>query len=180
MRLLMISALGAVALAMTAPAQAQEFQLRVQTSQDAFTTPIHDRRGDRDYWGPHGQWRDWNPSWGDARSYARRWGFDDYQPGRGWRRDQHWYSHPSHWNGWGGWNWSFEVRGGDFDDRFDRRWRHGYRDYGYRAPVVQCYRERSQDWVRGRRALVSYVLCSDGRGRTYEQAGSRRIEAWLW
>jgi hypothetical protein len=90
-------------------------------------------------------------------------GGDDYGRGRGWDRDRD--------------DWR------DRRDRHDRHDRHRdrYEDrYSYRAPVVRCYRQQSHDWIRGRKAIVSYVLCTDPRGRTYEQQGSRRIEAWRW
>ncbi len=197
MRLLLTSALVLAGLAVTAPAQAQSISVHVGSPGPVYV----DRRG-ADYWGPYGQWQSWNPRWGNPALYANRWGFDEYHPSRGWRRDTQWYNHPSAWSGWGGWNWSFQVRGGDDygrgrgwdrdrDDWRDRRDRHRDRGYGhgrdryedrysYRAPVVRCYRQKSHDWIRGRKALVSYVLCTDPRGRTYEEAGSRRIEAWLW
>ena len=190
MRLLLTSALVLAGLAFTAPAQAQSISVHVGSPGPVYV----DRRGS-DYWGPYGQWHSWNPRWGNPAIYANRWGFDEYHPSRGWRRDKQWYNHPSAWSGWGGWNWSFEVRGGDdFDrgrgwDRHDWRNRHDRHDrhrdrfedrYGYHAPVVRCYRQKSHDWIRGRKALVSYVLCTDRRGRTYEEAGSRRIEAWIW
>lgn len=192
MRLFLTSALVLAGLAVSAPAQAQNISVQV-----GMPGPIYvDRRG-TDYWGPYGQWQSWEPRWGNPALYANRWGFDEYHPSRGWRRDGRWYAHPSAWSGWGGWNWSFHVRGGDDDgrhrqwdrDRDDRRDRHDrldrYRDryedrYGYRAPVVRCFRQQTHDWIRGRKALVSYVLCTDPRGRTYQEAGSRRIEAWLW
>jgi len=189
MRLLLTSALVLAGLAVTAPAQAQSISVQIGSPGPVYV----DRRG-ADYWGPHGQWQSWDTGWGDPAVYANRWGFDEYHPSRGWRRDKQWYAHPSAWSDWGGWNWSFQVRGGDDygrgrgwdrdrDDRHDRRDRHRgrYEDrYGYRAPVVRCYRQQSHDWIRGRKALVSYVLCTDPRGRTYEQQGSRRIEAWRW
>jgi hypothetical protein len=190
MRLLLTSALVLAGLALTAPAQAQSISVHVGSPGPIYV----DRRG-ADYWGPYGQWHSWNPRWGNPAIYANRWGFDEYHPHRGWRRDTQWYNHPSAWSGWGGWNWSFQVRGDDDDDR-GRKWdRHDWRDrhdrrdryrdryedrYSYRAPVIRCYRQQSRDWIRGRKALVSYVLCTDPRGRTYEEPGSRRIDAWIW
>jgi hypothetical protein len=176
MRLLLTSALVLVGLAVTAPAQAQSISVHVGSPGPVYV----DRRG-ANYWGPYGQWQSWDPRWGNPAVYANRWGFDEYHQGRGWRRDKQWYAHPSAWSDWGGWNWSFQVRGGDDYGRH-RHWdRDRYEDrYSYRAPAVRCYRQRSHDWIRGRKALLSYVLCTDPRGRTYEEAGSRRIEAWVW
>ena len=142
-----------------------------------------------DYWGPYHAGSPWQSSWGNPASFASRWGFDEYSPHRGWRRDTIWYAHPSQWAGWGGWNWVFQIsdhnRRDDWrDDRGRGRGHHHHRGhdraYGWNQPVTRCYEERTTDWIRGRRAVVTYVMCIDPYGRRYEQSGSRRIERWIW
>jgi hypothetical protein len=129
--------------------------------------PPHAHRG-RDYWGPHGShWSRWNNGWGDPRHYARQWGFDEYHASRGWRRGSTWYVSPSDWSGWGGWSWSIVVGGGNND------WNNNY-------AYNNCRTYRAEDWINGRRAIVSYVGCADNWGRVYEQPVTRQVERWVW
>lgn len=130
------------------------------------------------YWGPSGQqWSRWNSGWGNPSSYASQWGFDEYCDRRGWRRGNQWYSAPSSWSGWGGWNWSFTVSGSQPRD-------HGYNS-GYQTGYSGghgggCQTYRAEDWIQGRRAAITYVGCVDHYGRVIEQPGTRRVENWLW
>jgi hypothetical protein len=128
----------------------------------------HDNRG-RAYWGPSGRsWSHWDNSWGDPHRFARQWGFDRYDQYRGWQRGSTWYAYPSLWSDWGGWSWSFSAGNGNY----------GQNNY-YRQPT-HCATYRTQDWVNGRRAIVTYVGCADRWGQIYEQPGTRRIESWGW
>lgn len=127
----------------------------------------HDNRG-ATYWGPSARsWSRWDNSWGDPHRYARQWGFDRYDYNRGWQRGNTWYSSPSAWSDWGGWNWSFSVSNGGFNN---------YNSYSNN----NCAIYRTEDWINGRRAVVSYTGCSDRYGRVYEQPNTRRIERWVW
>ena len=173
MRLFLTATVLGTLMACTSPAYAQTVTI--------FSSPPTPHyvggRGDS-YFGPHGHWRTWDQSWGDPGRYARQWGFDEYHPRRGWRRDQNWYAHPSDWRGWGGWNWSFELRGGR--DRWDGPDRRHYRRDRDGPRYIACYRQFGRDWVRGRMAQVSFKVCTDPHGRSYEEPGSRRFEGWLW
>jgi hypothetical protein len=134
--------------------------------------PDHDNRGAR-YWGPSARpWSRWDNSWGDPNRYARQWGFDRYDHNRGWQRGNTWYSTPNQWSDWGGWNWSFSVGNGGYNN--------GYNNGGYYQQNANCSIYRTQDWVNGRRAIVTYTGCADRWGRVYEQPGTRRIESWGW
>ncbi|MEN9855070.1 MAG: hypothetical protein RLZZ157_196 [Pseudomonadota bacterium] len=150
---------------------------------DSYRTPVpntrhrlNDRGRGADYWGPSARpWTHWDNSWGDPNRYARQWGFANYDPRRGWQRDNVWYATPSAWSQWGGWAWSFSVSGGDRYDDYDDR----YDDYDDRY-ARNCATYRSRDWVKGQRATISYYGCVDAYGRVYEQPGTRRIERWGW
>jgi hypothetical protein len=126
------------------------------------------------YWGPSARsWSRWDNSWGDPHRYARQWGFDRYDFNRGWQRGNTWYASPSAWSDWGGWNWSFSVSNGGFDNY------NGYNGYNSHSNN-NCAIYRTEDWINGRRAIVSYTGCSDRFGRVFEQPNSRRIERWVW
>jgi hypothetical protein len=132
-----------------------------------------DRRGST-YWGPSArQWSSWDNNWGDPNRYARQWGFDRYDPYRGWQRGNTWYTSPNLWSDWGGWNWSFSWGNNAYANNY---YNNGYSGYGGN----QCLTYRTQDWINGRRALVTYVGCQDRYGRIVEQPGTRRIERWVW
>ena len=135
-----------------------------------------DNRGAR-YWGPSGrQWSNWDNSWGDANRYARQWGFDRYDYNRGWQRGNTWYAYPSQWSDWGGWSWSFSVSNDGYNNGgYDN----GYNS-GYHQQNANCSVYRTQDWVNGRRAIVTYQGCADRWGQVYEQPGTRRVERWGW
>jgi hypothetical protein len=136
----------------------------------------NDNRGAR-YWGPSGrQWSHWDNSWGDPHRYARQWGFDRYDDNRGWQRGNTWYSTPSQWSDWGGWSWSFSVGNGGYNSYGNN----GYGNNGYYQQNAQCTTYRTQDWVQGRRAIVTYVGCADRWGQVFEQPGTRRVERWGW
>ena len=213
MRLLLAATAATILILPAASAGAQTYSVQVTGGPSHYGVS----RG-TDYWGPHGQWNRWDNRWGDAHAYASRWGFDEYSPQHGWRRQNQWYASPSQWSGWGGWNWVFEAvlssgrdweRGRshgydrDDDDRYSNRGhrddrgrnhdrhrdggRYSYRQphwgsnsYGYQHLPQTCYRQQSTDWINGRRAVVSYVLCRDGYGRNYEQPGTRQVERWIW
>ena len=135
-----------------------------------------DNRGAQ-YWGPSGrQWSHWDNSWGDPNRYARQWGFDRYDYNRGWQRGNNWYSTPSQWSDWGGWSWSFSVGNGGYGNNYNN----GYGNNGYYQQNAQCSTYRTQDWVNGRRAIVTYQGCADRWGQVYEQPGTRRVERWGW
>jgi hypothetical protein len=125
------------------------------------------------FWGPSGQpWSRWNNNWGDPQRFARQWGFDRFDYNRGWLRGGRWYANPSLWSDWGGWNWSFSVSS-------------GYPAYyppnaPYYQQPANCAQYRTQDWIEGRRAIVSYIGCADRWGQVFEQPGTRRIESWGW
>lgn len=124
------------------------------------------------YWGPSAhQWSRWDNSWGDPNRYARQWGFDRYDDNRGWQRGNTWYASPSQWSDWGGWSWSFSVGNGGYSQ---------YGNNGYYQQNAQCTTYRTQDWVQGRRAIVTYVGCADRWGQVFEQPGTRRVERWGW
>jgi hypothetical protein len=130
-------------------------------------------RDGRNYWGPSGQhWSSWNNSWGDPHRYARQWGFDRYDHNRGWQRGNTWYASPNQWSDWGGWNWSFSVGNGGFHNGYN------YNDNGFGN--ANCGNYRTQDWINGRQAIVTYVGCADRYGRIFEQPGTRRVERWVW
>jgi hypothetical protein len=133
----------------------------------------HDNRGGSSYWGPSArQWSRWDNSWGDPHRYARQWGFDNYDYNRGWQRGNTWYASPNLWSDWGGWNWSFSVGSGGYGNN-------GYNGYNQYSNN-QCTTYRTEDWINGRRAIVTYVGCADRYGRVIEQPNSRRIERWVW
>jgi hypothetical protein len=135
-----------------------------------------DRRGSN-YWGPSARsWSRWDNSWGDPHRYARQWGFDRYDYNRGWQRGNTWYASPSQWNDWGGWNWSFSVGNGGFTNYNNHNGYNGYNSYSNN----NCAIYRTEDWINGRRAIVSYTGCADRFGRVFEQPNSRRIERWVW
>jgi hypothetical protein len=138
----------------------------------------HDRRGSH-YWGPSArQWSHWDRSWGDPHRYARQWGFDRYDHNRGWQRGNTWYSSPSQWGDWGGWSWSFQANNGGHNGY------NGYNQYGHNGynqySNNRCNIYRTEDWINGRRAVVTYTGCADRYGRVYEQPNTRRIESWVW
>jgi hypothetical protein len=136
----------------------------------------NDRRGSS-YWGPSARyWSHWDNSWGDPHRYARQWGFDRYDYNRGWQRGNTWYATPSHWNDWGGWNWSFSVGSGGYNGYNGYNGHSGYNGYSNN----QCAIYRTEDWINGRRAIVTYTGCADRFGRVYEQPNTRRIERWVW
>jgi hypothetical protein len=137
-----------------------------------------DRRGSH-YWGPSARsWSRWDNSWGDPHRYARQWGFDRYDYNRGWQRGNTWYASPSQWGDWGGWNWSFSVGNGGYNsyNGYNGNTNNGYNHYSNN----NCAIYRTEDWINGRRAIVSYTGCADRYGRVYEQPNSRRIERWVW
>ena len=139
----------------------------------------YDNRGAR-YWGPSGhQWSRWDNKWGDANRYARQWGFDRYDHNRGWQRGNTWYASPNQWSDWGGWNWSFSVGSGSTShSNFGNNW--GHNSSGYHQQNANCTTYRTQDWVNGRRAIVTYQGCADRWGQVFEQPGTRRVERWGW
>jgi hypothetical protein len=127
-----------------------------------------DNRGSR-YWGPSARpWSHWDNRWGDPHRYARQWGFDRYDYNRGWQRGNTWYSSPNQWSDWGGWNWSFSVGNGSFNNG------------NYYQQPANCALYRTQDWINGRRAIVTYTGCADRWGQVFEQPGTRRVERWGW
>lgn len=127
-----------------------------------------DNRGSR-YWGPSARpWSRWDNSWGDPNRYARQWGFDRYDHNRGWQRGNTWYSSPNQWSNWGGWSWSFSVGDG------------GFNNGNYYQQPANCGLYRTQDWINGRRAIVTYTGCADRWGQVFEQPGTRRVERWGW
>jgi hypothetical protein len=133
----------------------------------------YDRRGSN-YWGPSARsWSRWDNNWGDPHRYARQWGFDRYDYNRGWQRGNTWYATPSQWSDWGGWNWSFSVSNGGYSNYNNYNGNNSYSNNN-------CAIYRTEDWINGRRAIVSYTGCSDQYGRVYEQPNTRRIERWVW
>jgi hypothetical protein len=131
----------------------------------------NDNRGAR-YWGPTArQWSRWDNSWGDPHRFARQWGFDRYDQNRGWQRGNTWYANPSQWNDWGGWSWSFSVGNGGHGDTYQSN---------YNGGNSNCSIYRTQDWINGHRAIVTYQGCADRWGRVFEQPGTRRVERWGW
>jgi hypothetical protein len=140
----------------------------------------YDRRGSN-YWGPSARsWSRWDNSWGDPNRYARQWGFDRYDYNRGWQRGNTWYSSPSQWGQWGGWSWSFQANNGDYD-RYNgyNGYNNGYNGYSQYSNN-QCQTYRTEDWINGRRAIITYTGCADRYGRIFEQPNTRRIERWVW
>lgn len=136
----------------------------------------NDRRGTT-YWGPSANhWSRWDNNWGDPNRYARQWGFDRYDHNRGWQRGNTWYASPSLWNDWGGWNWSFSWSGSNNFANNGYGQHSGYNQYGH----TQCQTYRTEDWVNGRRASVTYLGCVDPYGRIVEQPNTRQFERWLW
>jgi hypothetical protein len=132
----------------------------------------HDNRGAR-YWGPSARpWSHWDNRWGDPHRYARQWGFDRYDYNRGWQRGNTWYSSPNQWSDWGGWSWSFSVGNGGYNN--------GYNNGGYYQQPANCAVYRTQDWINGRRAIITYTGCADRWGQVFEQPGTRRVERWGW
>jgi hypothetical protein len=135
------------------------------------------RHYDRNYWGPSGRyWTRWDRGWGDPHRYARQWGFDRFDHNRGWQRGNTWYASPSQWSDWGGWNWSFSVSNGGFNNYTGYNNHYGHNGFGN----PNCGNYRTEDWINGRRAIVTYVGCTDRFGRVFEQQGTRRIERWVW
>ena len=137
-----------------------------------------DNRGAR-YWGPSGhQWSRWDNNWGDANRYARQWGFDRYDHNRGWQRGNTWYTSPNQWSDWGGWSWSFSGGSNHAGNGWNgNNWNNNTNYYQQNA---QCTTYRTQDWVNGRRAIVTYQGCADRWGQVFEQPGTRRVERWGW
>ncbi len=127
-----------------------------------------------DYWGPYGNWNSWNNSWGDPYYYARRWGFDEYHPSKGWRRGKYWYSNPSQWSDWGGW-FSFFLSSGIWGFSYDSGYDPYYSNYGN-----ECLRLFDEDWYYGRRAVFSFIGCRDYWGRFIEVRGTRRFENYSY
>jgi hypothetical protein len=138
-----------------------------------------DNRGSS-YWGPSARsWSRWDNSWGDPNRYARQWGFDRYDYNRGWQRGNTWYSSPSQWGDWGGWSWAFQASNGGYNgynNGYNNGYSGGYNNYSNN----QCAIYRTEDWINGRRAIVTYTGCADRYGRVYEQPNTRRIERWVW
>ncbi len=131
-------------------------------------------RNSNNYWGPNGRWSHWDNRWGDARAYAKRWGFDDYHPSRGWRRGNNWYSHPSQWNNWGGWHSFFLSSNGIFGFSFSNN------SYPYYSNSGDCMRLETTDYIRGQRAAISFLACANHWNEWEEIPGTRRIEYWLY
>lgn len=138
----------------------------------------YDNNRGRHYWGPSGrQWSRWDNSWGDPHRYARQWGFDRFDHNRGWHRGGQWYNNPSQWSDWGGWNWSFSVGNNGFNNGYNGFNNHSnHNGFGN----ANCGNYRNEEWVNGRRAIVTYVGCADRFGRVFEQQGTRRVERWVW
>jgi hypothetical protein len=126
-------------------------------------------RSGRNYWGPYGNWYDWSPAWGDPSLYARRWGFDEYRPGRGWRRGNVWYSHPRHWSDWGGW-YSFYISNGIFGFSYSNNYDPSYSRYGN-----QCIRLETSEGTYGRREIYSFIACQNRWGQYEEIHGTREF-----
>lgn len=140
------------------------------------------------FMGPHGSWRQWDNRWGDANSWARRWGFDDYDYNRGWRRGSVWYSHPSQWQDWGGW-FSFFLSTNSAGG--NGIWGYSYDNYsndyyygqnsGYDGySKNNCIRLNAQDFIYGRRAIISFVACQTDWGTWQELPNTRRFEDWAY
>jgi hypothetical protein len=74
--------------------------------------------------------------------------------------------------------WHGDDRWRHHDDRWrhdDRRWR-DHDDRNWRRS--RCERVYDREWVRGRPAVVSFVIC-DGRRGSFVVDGSFRVERWL-
>lgn len=148
---------------------------RTYRSQNYRNYDFNNRRHDNNFYGPHGRWDRWDNRWGNARDYARRWGFDDYDPYRGWRRGNQWYARPYDWSDWGGWYGFFFGSNGLWGFSYN----YGYDPY-YNRYGNACQRVETEDWITGRRAVVSFVACRNSWGSWEEVYGTREIEYWLY
>jgi hypothetical protein len=125
--------------------------------------------------GPYGNWSRWDNRWGNANDYARRWGFDAYDPYQGWRRGNRWYSHPSQWSDWGGWYSFFFGSSGLWGFSYNSGYDPYLNNYG-----SSCQRVETIDWIRSERAVVSFVACRNRWGNWEEIRGTREFEYWLY
>jgi hypothetical protein len=146
--------------------------------------------------GPNGNWSRWNDNWGDPNAWALRWGFDGYDPQRGWLRGNRWYSNPNQWSEWGGW-FSFYVAKDDQNTNYDNQWgqspfaRYPYHQLGFSYsnyafdPYLQdyfgrygdnCMRLASQDLFRGDIVRISFVACQTMKGDYREVPNTRQLE----
>lgn len=126
------------------------------------------------YWGPNGKWTSWNSNWGNPYNYARRWGFDDYHPYKGWRKGNYWYKNPSHWSDWGGWYSVFIASTGTYNYNYNlNTYDPNYNNFG-----SDCMRVETNQWEYGKQAVYSFLACRNSRNQYEEVRGTREFEGW--
>ena len=136
---------------------------------------FQNRNHDHNRMGPYGNWQRWDNRWGNANDYARRWGFDGYDPYNGWRRGNRWYSHPSQWSDWGGWYSFFFGSSGLWGYSYNSGYDPYLNNYGN-----SCQRVETIEWIRSNRAVVSFVACRNRWGNWEEISGTREFQYWLY
>lgn len=134
------------------------------------------KKNGNNYWGPHGQWSNWNSGWGNPYDYARRWGFDDYNPNKGWRKGNYWYRHPSQWSDWAGWYSFFIGTSGTWGYSYNQN----YYDPYYSNYGSNCMQLQTSQWEYGRQAVYSFIACLNNWGQYEEVRGTREFEGFAF